>query len=160
MVGGLTIAPLGAHPALVRTTVGWHLTEFDRGGDAAFWLRERAREMTHGGIPSAWIAFVGEVPVGSVSLIADNMETHPERTPWLAALYVLPGYRGRGIGVALVQRCEQEARAAGATRLFLHTERSHGVAAFYARLGWTVFVEDEEFEGVPVVVMERDLRGA
>ena len=154
---GLRFVPLGERPDLIRTTVGWHLAEFDLGGDAAFWLAARSEEAQPGGIPSAWIAFVDELPVGSVSLTVRNMDTHPELTPWLAALYVHASFRGQGIGTALVRRCEDEARSAGADRIYLYTERARA-RELYRRLGWAVR-SSELYEGEPVWVMERDLGG-
>jgi GNAT superfamily N-acetyltransferase len=147
--------PLGARPDLIRTTVGWHLAEFDPGGDAAFWLRHRAREATDGGVPSAWIAMVGSTPVGTVSLTNANMDTHPEKGPWLAALYVRAPYRHRGVGSALVRRCEDEARRSGAERMYLYTERV-AARSLYERLGWTTLAI-ESYEGLPVWLMVRVL---
>ena len=147
--------PLGARPDLIRPTVGWHLAEFDPGGDAAFWLDHRVREATSGGVPSAWIAILDDSPVGTVSLTERNMDTHPEFRPWLAALYVRAPYRHRGIGTALVRRCEDEARLSGAERMYLYTERPRA-RALYEHLGWTTLAI-ERYEDAPVWLMVREL---
>jgi GNAT superfamily N-acetyltransferase len=104
------------------------------------------------GVPCAWVVFVAAMPVGSVSLIEHNMDTHQELTPWLAALFVLPSHRGQGIGTALVQRCEEEAWGTGANRLYLYTSLAK---RFYARLGWSMFAEDA-YEGTSVTIMVRE----
>jgi GNAT superfamily N-acetyltransferase len=73
--------------------------------------------------------------VGSVSLLQNDDDRIRDYSPWLASLIVLPQYRGRGFGIALVERCVQEARALGISRLHLYTA---GQQAFYRRLGWRV----------------------
>ena len=150
----VSIRPLGEHPDLIDLTVRWHLAEFDPDGDFAFWRSARTREAKLQGVPCAWVAFVEARPVGTVSLIECNMDTHPELTPWLAALYVLPEYRNRGIGKALVHRCEREAMGVSFRRLYLFTSEARN---YYTRLGWKPFIEDEPYEDVVVSVMSKDL---
>ena len=70
--------------------------------------------------------------VGSASLIAQDMDTRPELSPWLASVYVAAEHRRQGIGSALVRRVAQEAAALGVETLYLFTpDQEH----FYARLG-------------------------
>jgi predicted N-acetyltransferase YhbS len=151
-----TIRPLGERRDLIDVTCEWHVPEFDPGGNFNFWRAARTREATFGGVPCAWIAFIDDQPVGSVSLIECNMDTHPELTPWLAALFVLPEYRRRRIGEALVRRCEAEAKAAGCERMYLFASEAR---LYYPRLGWAPLAE-EFYEGEPVVIMSRDLARA
>ena len=52
-------------------------------------------------------------------------------------LAVVPAARGRGVGEALVRACEERARAAGATRMWLTTLDDMAAAQrIYARLGY------------------------
>jgi predicted N-acetyltransferase YhbS len=73
--------------------------------------------------------------IGSVSLLKNDDDRIRDYSPWLASLIVLPAYRGKGYGIALVERCVQEAHVLGIERLYLYTA---GQQAFYARLGWRV----------------------
>lgn len=57
----------------------------------------------------------------------------PDLTPWLAALYVVPDFRRRGIGAALVKATEDHARKVGTATLHLYTSEAE---RFYAGLGW------------------------
>lgn len=56
----------------------------------------------------------------------------------LKRMYVVPAARGRGVSRALLRALEDEARAAGATRLRLITGTAQPEAmALYASSGWT-----------------------
>jgi hypothetical protein len=43
---------------------------------------------TRGGIPTTIVAFHEDSLAGTASLVKHDMETHRERTPWLASVYV------------------------------------------------------------------------
>lgn len=89
--------------------------------------------------------------MGSVSLIEHNMDTRMDLGPWLAALYVRPGHRGRGFGRSLIERCEHEAWTTGADRLYLYTDTAR---AIYEHLGW-VTLGTEPYEGTIVTLMQK-----
>lgn len=97
---------------------------------------------------------IGEgVLVGTASLVDEDLAPRPWLSPWLASVYVLPEWRGRGIASALVRRVEQEAHQAGIGRLYLFTPDQQGL---YRRLGWSE-LETLEFGGEQVTVMLRGL---
>ena len=52
---------------------------------------------------------------------------------WIDHLWVFPAAMGRGIGRRLFERCEEEARKAGAT--FLRIEADPNAESFYSRMG-------------------------
>jgi ribosomal protein S18 acetylase RimI-like enzyme len=72
-------------------------------------------------------------------------------------LGVAVGTRGRGVGEALVRACIERARAAGAKRVWLHTEPFMEAAhRLYARLGFVrAPAQDWRFEeeGEPDVIL-------
>ncbi|ELY20577.1 GNAT family N-acetyltransferase [Vreelandella titanicae] len=110
-------------------------------------------ECGQGGVPSIFVAIQGETPVGTASLIADDMSIRREFTPWLASVFVVPEWRGQGIASALVRRIEVEAAESGIERFYLYTPDQQ---ALYRRLGW----QDEEsleYRGENVTVMSRQL---
>jgi predicted N-acetyltransferase YhbS len=150
-----SIEPLGDHKHLIEVTAEWHWREFSKTTDLDFWIAARAREARNRGVPRAWVAFVNQEPVGTVSLIESNMDTRPDLTPWLAALYVLPQYRRQGIGRALVRRCEYEASEAGFSRLYLYARRARQWT-YYRRLGW-IDLSKEQYEGESILIMRREL---
>jgi GNAT superfamily N-acetyltransferase len=116
---------------------------------------ERTRLLTaacgRGGVPSVVVALEGGVLLGSAMLVANDMTTRPDLTPWLAGVYVVHHHRRNGYGSALVKRIESEAALLGVPRLHLYTPDAMG---FYSTLGWT---EDErtEYLGQRVTVMSK-----
>jgi len=121
-------------PEHVPTVAGWIHAEFwDHAPDVtAAALAARLREATRTDrIPLAFVAFDGDAPVGTVSLVENDDEARPDLRPWLAALYVRPAARGRGLGAMLVRECLAAAARLGETRVHLGTS----TPVFYARLG-------------------------
>jgi predicted N-acetyltransferase YhbS len=82
-------------------------------------------------IPLSLLALVGGEPVGTVNLIECDDDKRGHLRPWLAALFVVPEYRGRGIGSRLVCELAGSAATLGYTSVYLGTDSP----GFYARLG-------------------------
>lgn len=104
-----------------------------------------------GAIPTVLVALEGGGLCGAAMLVAHDMDTRPELTPWLAGVYVLPACRHRGLGSALVERAVSVAASLGVARLYLYTPDA---SAFYARLGWSV-LDRGEYLGKQVTVMTK-----
>jgi GNAT superfamily N-acetyltransferase len=152
-MNGLSIEYLADHRDLVRTIAEWHWLDEDGRMPLDFWIEAHSREAIGREVPTAWVALLGSRPVGCVSLIESNMDTHPGLAPWLAALFVVEEARGRGIGASLTRHCEDRAAALGFPMLYLYTETAE---RFYSRLGWSVQVVDE-YEDERVSVMQKSL---
>lgn len=82
-------------------------------------------------IPLCLVALHEGQAIGTINLIDNDDENHPEWAPWLAAMVVAQAWRGRGVGSLLVRRLLAEARALGVPRLYFGTDGP----GFYARLG-------------------------
>lgn len=53
-------------------------------------------------VPMVWVALTSDnMPIGMVSLIADDHPDYLHLSPWLASAFVLPEYRGKGVFRAL-----------------------------------------------------------
>jgi N-acetylglutamate synthase-like GNAT family acetyltransferase len=94
-------------------------------------------------------------PVGLASLVVCDMGTRPDLSPWLAAVYVLPAFRRRGIATALVTHVLVQAWWFGVRQLYLWTDSA---ASLYSRVGWRPLAE-EPYKGKTVLVMVQDLSG-
>jgi predicted N-acetyltransferase YhbS len=88
----------------------------------------------------ALCALDGERFAGTVLVIASDLDERPQYSPWVAALWVEPAYRQRGIGAKLVQSALAEAWRAGNRTAYLcaHEVRRD----YYVRLGWTEIERD------------------
>ncbi|MFT0139544.1 GNAT family N-acetyltransferase [Alcanivoracaceae bacterium MT1] len=74
------------------------------------------------GAPSIFIAMSGSQLVGSAALVQNDMNTKPDLSPWLAAVYVKEAFRHQGIATELIARCEAEAVGSNADTWYLYTE--------------------------------------
>jgi GNAT superfamily N-acetyltransferase len=91
-------------------------------------------------IPLALVAHEGSTFLGTSSVIASDLAERPQLTPWVAAVWVEPQARRRGVGAALVNRATQDCSALGVDRVYLcaRPQRSE----FYERLGWIAIERD------------------
>ena len=114
-----------------------------------------SRRLYRNRIPLALVAFSGSRPVGTASLKIQEMPMRKQFYYWLGSVYVIPEFRGRGIGRSLVTRCETVAAEIGVTDLFLHTPDKQG---FYRKLNWNS-VEKCIYHDMSVVIMKKSLPG-
>jgi len=105
------------------------------------------------GIPSIYIAYKGSEFIGSAGLVAHDMESRSDISPWLAAVFVKKEWRKRGIATLLLKHCEFQASKAGVRTLYLFTEFA---ANMYAKNGW-MHLEQREYKGVNVDIMHKNL---
>ena len=96
----------------------------------AYWGRWRQRADIVAQLTSAWrvvAAYDDGAMVAFARAVSDGVAFG-----YLADVYVEPGHRGRGVGLAVVQELV-EGNGADAFRWMLHTADAHGV---YAKLGF------------------------
>ena len=91
----------------------------------------------------------GEV-VGTCRLLID-----PGGTAKFARLCVRASARGTGVGAALLEAAEREARAGRARRIGMHAQTS--ALGLYRRAGFRPYGEPFDEEGIEHVGMEKDL---
>jgi predicted N-acetyltransferase YhbS len=129
------VEPLLAHPQHVPFVARLVYREFWHGVSGG--LSEEYLSRAFGGrtepgrVLKSRVALEGDEPLGCVHLIDHDDHTLPDLYPWLAALVVIPGRRGLGIGSALVRALLGDARGMGFQRVWLGTDGP----GFYERLG-------------------------
>jgi|AntRauTorcE11898_2_1112593.scaffolds.fasta_scaffold28491_1 predicted GNAT family N-acyltransferase len=89
-------------------------------------------------------------PVGTTRLRALDADTVK-----IERVAVLPEHRGGGVGLRLMERAEDEARAQGYARVRLHAQSA--VEGFYQRLGYQTISEGFEEAGITHVEMAKEL---
>ncbi len=109
-------------------------------------------------VPTSFVAHDADRFLGTASLIAADLRARPHYTPWLAAVWVEPGARRRGVGRALVARVCAEAFAGGLDRVFLYCTRDK--TGFYAGLGWRIVEEDVGPSRVVILDRVRPIAGS
>ena len=146
IAGQLRIEQLAEHPHLIPIIAGWIHSEWWASAAGASVETISSHLQAHlvlDQIPLTLVALSGSRPIGTATLVAHDVGTDewPHLSPWLAALYVLPGCRQRGVGGALVNAAAAKASALGVGLLhLLTTEREQ----FYAHLGWQVTDRGDE----------------
>jgi GNAT superfamily N-acetyltransferase len=152
----LRIAYLADTPQIIPLVAEWHHNQWGHLVGARTKAQRAARLHDHlqrNAMPTTFIAWRDDQPVGSASLIANDMDLLPEWIPWLANVYVLPEERRHGIGAQLVERVAAEAAHLGYPRLYLYTlDQMH----FYENLGWQSS-HMRAYRGHDMAVMTRDL---
>ena len=91
-------------------------------------------------IPLALVAHDGDAFLGTASVIPSDLAERPQLTPWIAAVWVEPQARHRGVGAALVDRATQACFALGIRRVYLCARPQR--ATFYEGLGWSPIERD------------------
>jgi GNAT superfamily N-acetyltransferase len=150
----IQLVTLAEHPEFTRWVAEEHFREWGAahpGATLEAWESDR-RGTRRDEVPWTLLALRDSAPVGTAGLVACDMDTHAELTPWLSGVYVTPACRGRGVGTALVRAATARAALWGAPRLYLYTESAE---RFYARLGWAT-LRRERYNGLAVTIMDRD----
>ena len=131
----IAIDHLCRSPRHLPLVAGWiHSAFWTRSGKGVEVVEALLREAEiPGTMPLSLLASVGGEPAGTVNLIACDSRERPDLTPWLAALYVDPAHRKKGIGAALVRALVAEAARLGCAEIYLETD----IPEFYERLGAT-----------------------
>ena len=106
----------------------------------------------------ALVAKADGEPIGTCLLVESEIEPDHDVSPWLAGLFVVPEYRGKGVGAASVRAIEDQARQRELSRVYLYTTHAVG---FYKRLGWKV-MDRTNWQGFDTALfdtalMDRDL---
>lgn len=116
-------------------------------------IEEMNEYLTDAAIPKMFICEQANQVMGSSSLIAADMDSRTDLSPWLANVYVNPHYRNKGLGKLLVNAVVDYAKALGLQKIYLFTADK---ADFYQTLGWSM-ISHEDYKGEMVTIMEYEL---
>jgi predicted N-acetyltransferase YhbS len=130
----IEVAHLFKRPALLPAAAQLIYDEFWMGkaGFSPAHFEARLREARDPDrLPLSLVACDGDRFLGTINLINDDAGQRTHLWPWLAALAVAPGTRGRGIGTPLVERLRAEGARLGIDCVYFGTDGP----GFYRRLG-------------------------
>lgn len=130
------IKHLADYPQFIPACASWAYSQWGTqktNGSLDRAMQQFTKGAQHGAMPLTLIAFHNDLPAGMASLWQNDCEERPTHTPWLAALFVHPNHRKKGIAAALVQEIENEAKLLGFEELNLITMRA---ALYYKKLTW------------------------
>ena len=91
--------------------------------------------------------------IGTACILEQDMTINHHLSPWLANVYMVPAWRGKGLGYKLVSELMAHAQVLGLTKLFLFTCDQ---VNFYQRLGWTV-LNEQNYQAETVAIMSKSL---
>jgi N-acetylglutamate synthase-like GNAT family acetyltransferase len=130
------IADLAAAPHFFDTVAEriWREWHAPRGATLAALHARLGQNMTGAALPKAFVAHEGRTFLGTVSLIASDLDERPDLSPWVAALWVEPDAREKGVGADLLAHATSAALASRAADVYLCARE--GVRAWYLKRGW------------------------
>ena len=138
----MSILDLSQEPQHIPTLASWHHREWfhlNPGSTLETRIDKMQAYLTTELVPSTFIYKHDQQLAGSAAMVACDMDTHPEMTPWLASVFVAPHWRRQGIGSQLVRHVMWQASQAGIPTLYLFTPDQ---ASFYQKLGWSMLAEE------------------
>lgn len=150
----MIIQPLYAEPRHATRVAEWLWQAF--GGETlpqAFFASIVEHSQTPEALPITFIAVEGERLLGTVGLWRCDLISRQDLYPWLAALYVAPEARGRGLAGKLQQHVIGYARTQGYSELFLYS----ACRDFYERFGWQYIGEGLDYPATAVSLYRYDL---
>jgi len=151
----ITILNLKDAPQYLMTLAQWHQNEWSHfnPGETVKQRIERMQPFFNDAfVPSTYIATDKNL-LGSAAIVANDMNSLSDLSPWLASVYVEPDNRCRGTGTFLVRHVMQQAKNNGIDMLYLFTPDK---VNFYEKHGWEV-IENETYCGQKVAIMQAKL---
>jgi GNAT superfamily N-acetyltransferase len=153
---GLRIVHLLEAPEAVPTLARWFVEEWgpwygpDGRGDAEGDLAACGSRVA---LPICLVALsLDGAVLGTVALKHESVGCELGVGPWLAALLVGKSQRGQGIGTALVEAIERQARNIGLKAIYCSTNMAEGMLT---RRGWEPFGESVSLRGRVAVYRRR-----
>jgi predicted N-acetyltransferase YhbS len=155
-----TISRMPRHPAAIERVAELRRAAFFAHSDRSLALDRDALWNLASRQSDDELGFVAEAEgmlVGTVLLVARELDQYHDVGPWLAGLVVRADWRNQGVGSALARAVEDHARQRGVKELFLYT---YDAERFYRALDWSVRERFTDNHGETCTLMVRELGDA
>jgi GNAT superfamily N-acetyltransferase len=157
----VTIAPLYNNPHYAPILAYWAYNEWYKQRSYGFGLVMKAYLCRAQGdsLPQSFVALEDSLPVGMGTLKLDDLWSRKDLNPWLSSLYVVPEFRGRGIGNVIVSQIIERSRGLGfkSLYLFLGQRQPERLERYYIAGGWEVFASSKDNDGRDTKILRRSL---
>jgi GNAT superfamily N-acetyltransferase len=149
----LEIVDLHRKRELIEVVTKWTWREWGTADNYDFFKDLVQKSLNKDDIPQTFVALINNQPVGTVSLLKNDLKSRQDLSPWLASLYIAEEYRGRGIGRALQDFVMERAKSLGYRELYLFTRHSH----YYKKNNWVFLEEGHSYAGYKVKIYRKSL---
>ncbi len=103
---------------------------------------------TESDLPRFYLALKDDKIIGSYAMLRNDLISRQDLTPWFACLYIIPEFRGNGLGNILLEHAREEARNKGYENLYLCTD----LDGYYEKYGWEFLDKGYIFNGEPTKI--------
>ncbi len=139
----IKLAHISEHTEHIDLIANWMCTEWGNESNFEFFKSILTHSLDKSNLPQTLIALDGDTPVGVVGLWRCDMVSRQDLYPWLSGLYVIPGYRGQGVGAQLQNHLVEYAKSLGFKELYLYTD----IENYYEKNGWEYIDEGITYAG-------------
>lgn len=129
------IAPIDQHSECVEAVADWIVGEW--GGSSPDEVKRSLVENRE--CPPALIAITDDGPIAVLAYKLHPLAQQGSLELWVNALYVVPRWRGHGVGSRILREGVQGAACSGRTHLYVYTD----IPQFYELRGWQRFSYDD-----------------
>ena len=152
----LKIEPLAYHKNLIPLVAQWLLSAFGT-EKSSLEKCEKVLEtrMNTDCLNCCFLAFYEDLPIGTVSLVANDIPKHPILTPCISHLFVLEKYRHQNIGRNLIEFAKQKLQEMNFDEAYLFTTDPN-IHNWYEKLGWKI-IGDDVLNDIPIKIMKCEI---
>lgn len=121
--------------------------------------KDYLRRSKFSSLPVTWVAIFNNQPIGMISLKERDLLKEESLSPWLSALYVLPEFRKKGIGFALIKNLLLIAKSMNYKKIYLFCDNKNldFLKEYYQARGWNFWKNSHDADGNNVPVYFYDL---
>ena len=112
----------------------WWSKRYDSSEAVLSWLRKHTQKDK---VPFTVVAFADGVPAGSCCVIENDCVHRQQYSPWVAAVYVRPEVRNRGIASMMLREAANIADRIGVAGLYIDCLAV--TAPVYEKNGWRIY---------------------